>query len=80
MIILFTLLKQSAVQNKISQAKSSLGKFEKISTLGKNPLYGIRSSVCVLWYWKQSGQLNTQSFPYICVGPPLHNAVLIIRR
>ena len=33
------LLKQLAVQNKISQAKSSFAKFGKISTQGKNPLY-----------------------------------------
>ena len=35
------LLNQSAVQNKILYVASSFGKFEKISTLGKNPLYGI---------------------------------------
>ena len=33
----YTLLKQSAVQNKISRAKSSFGKFGKISTSGKKP-------------------------------------------
>ena len=37
MIAQSTLLEQSAVQNKFSRAKSSLGKFGKISTSGKKP-------------------------------------------
>ena len=41
MITQFTVYKQSAVQNKISQATCSFEKFGKISTSGRNPLYGI---------------------------------------